>query len=370
MSVADTHDPDLFVSTRPIDISGSTEKYDRQVYAEALQQANAESQHSFPVMVDSQHSHTRLFDRNRYSIRSYVPEEEGTGCWDLFRFSEHFSLFIGDCNYRQHKWMSVPDETYFKIRLMRSGLLRRPNGEVLLSSPGGMIAIYPPGTGDGYFIEPGVDCRFIILHCAGTMLTEELGLDLRVAPKPLQLLTRNRLENPYARNLDLTPRLINGLSDMLDARDNYRATVRDWFVEAKAKEILCSILQDLLQQPELNIGANRVSDRDHHRLAEAQDIIRSSLHNLPTIPALARMLGMNQTKLKAGFKHVVGSTIGEFALQQRMQTASRMLKKTRLPISQISQAVGYRHQTNFSQAFKRYYGRLPRSVREMEHEAE
>ncbi len=355
--------PSLFVSTRPIDLTGDTAHFDQQVRAEALRQARTHTSHSFPVIGESRYSHTRLFDRNRYSVRSFVPEDEGSGTWDLFRFSENLVVFVADCRYRQPKWLGVPNEGYFKIRLLRSGILRRPDGRVLLSGPAAMLALYPPQTGDGYTIEPGVDCQFVVLHCAEALLTRDLGIDLPAAPVPLKLLAEDQLSEPYHQVLDLTPRLVNGISDILDARDNYRAHMREWFVEAKAKEILSSVLQDLLRKPELAVGANRISHRDQHRITEAQDIIRSSLHDLPTIPALARMVGINQTKLKAGFKRVIGCTIGEFTRQQQMQIAARLLKTTRLPIAQISQAVGYRHQANFSQAFKRYYGRLPRSMR-------
>ncbi|MSQ97759.1 MAG: AraC family transcriptional regulator [Xanthomonadales bacterium] len=364
-----TSPEDMFVSKQPIDFSGSTEFFDDQVKAEALALARNATHKTFPALGESRYSHARVFNAHRYSIRTYVPEEEGSGYWDLFRLSEKMVVMVGDCSYQKPKWLGVPDEGYFKIRLLWSGSLRAADGKSLLASPGAMLALYPRGTNSGYFVAEGVPCKVVILHCAISMLSEELGIDMdpKTANMPFSLLARGDSADPHLQELDLTPRLVNAMSDILDSRDLYTANLRDWFVEARAKEILAAVMQSLVQEPELAVAANRITRRDRHRILEAQEIVKASLSDLPTISSLSRMIGMNQTKLKAGFKEIVGCTIGEFIKQQQMESAARLLQSTELAISEISYAVGYGHPANFSQAFKHFYGCLPKSVRNRAH---
>ena len=359
----DSPPTDIFVARTPIDFTGETRIFDEQVQQEALAQARVATHREFPLMGESRHSHARVFDADRYSVRSYVPETEGEGFWDLYRLSKNVVVMIGDCRYSEPKWLGTPDQGYFKIRLLWSGKLLTAGGEILLDSPKGMLAIYPGRGVGGYYVAAGQPLKAVILHCRISMLLDELGIDPETAPGLLSKLTDTSREEPLLQEFSLTPRITNSVSDILNDRDLYAANLRGWFIEAKAKEVLASVIQGLMHEPDLEAGSNRITHRDRNRILEAQEVIRANLSDLPTIPALSRMVGVNRTKLKSGFKAVVGCTIGEFTRRQQMETAARMLQTSEQPVGDIGYAVGYRHPANFSHAFKRYFGCLPRSMR-------
>ncbi len=366
---------DIVVAEAPIDLSGTT----REIDAAALVQSQALVGSKERAQSDSARRPlngagasglspnskelTRNFDELRYSVRSYVPKDEGRGYWDLYRVSEDLFVLIADCRYNEAKWVGVPGERCFKIRYLRSGALVGKNGQHYLAGANAMFSCYPGDAGDGYFIPADTACSLVVVQCSTRALWNELGIDLEQAPMPLRGLATDENQAPQARTFEPTAPISRAFADLLDSRDLFAANLRGWFVEAKAREIIASFVQLLLQKPDLRIGNNRLSRRDRHRILEAKEIVLANIDNVPTIPELAHMVGMNQTKLKAGFKEIVGSTIGAFVSRNQMNLAAKMLTSTDLSVSRISQSFGFRHPGNFTQAFKRHLGRAPREYR-------
>ena len=90
-------DQTMFVTENPIDFSGDTDTFDRQVHQEALEQARQGMNRDMPHLGGARHSQARVFDAHRYSVRTYVPEHEATGYWDLYRLSKNLYEMIADC---------------------------------------------------------------------------------------------------------------------------------------------------------------------------------------------------------------------------------------------------------------------------------
>ena len=354
---------DIAVAQAPIDLSGTTLQIDAAARA-ASPAVRLESESSGLATGSSNRmALTRNFDDLRYSVRSYIPQDEGEGYWDLYRVSEHIFVLIANCLYHEVKRVGVPGERCFKIRFLRSGVLVGQNGQHYLAGANAMLSLYPGESGDGYFIPANTPCSLVVVQCSSRALWNELDIDPRQAPMPLKILAGDEDQPPHAQTFEPASPITRAFADILDSRDLFEANLRGWFVEAKAREIIASLVQVLLQKPDLKVGGNRLSRRDRHRILEAKEIILANIEDVPAIPELAHMVGMNQTKLKAGFKEIVGSTIGRFVSRSQMSPAARMLTSTDLDICRISQSFGFRHPGNFSQAFKRHFGRTPRAYR-------
>lgn len=95
-------------------------------------------------------------------------------------------------------------------------------------------------------------------------------------------------------------------------------------------------------------------------LNKAKDIIITSLNNSPTIPELAKLVGINQQKLKKGFKIVYGKTINQFLIQKRMEAAKILLTQNGNSIREVASQVGYSNQSHFSSKFRDHFGMLPK----------
>jgi AraC-like DNA-binding protein len=302
----------------------------------------------------------RTTTNRRAGVREYVAPQEGDGWWDYFRLSDHLSLSITEAAYRRDRWISVEGGSFFKIRVLLAGRLLNRDGSTLLVSPQAHLHVCAGARGGGYKIAGQVPTTLVVLHCGPELLSERLGLALGEAPDPLRALAGPGPAAGVSNRVSLTPELFRAAQWIHASRYSVLPTVRAAYLEALAMEMVCQIVTDLSAGGgALSCGRSLLS-RDRRRVHEARDYLSQHYASPPTIPQLARMVGMNQTKLKAAFKQLLNVTIYEYVLQRRMEVAAQMLVEAELSVAEIAYRVGYDYPANFSCAFKRYYGRLPR----------
>ena len=82
-----------------------------------------------------------------------------------------------------------------------------------------------------------------------------------------------------------------------------------------------------------------------------------------TIEALSKQYLINTSTLKEVFKTVYGLPIATYMKEYRMAQAMKLLRETRIPISEIADRVGYETQGKFSKAFKDVTQMLPTEYR-------
>ncbi|SMR83529.1 AraC-type DNA-binding protein [Aliiroseovarius halocynthiae] len=103
------------------------------------------------------------------------------------------------------------------------------------------------------------------------------------------------------------------------------------------------------------------NDRSAHSdLAyDARNQINQAPEQFQSISALAVQLGTNETTLRRAFKSVMGVTIFEYVLNCRMQAARVLVRDRVLQIAEIAYLVGYSSPSNFTAAYKKYFGHTP-----------
>lgn len=89
----------------------------------------------------------------------------------------------------------------------------------------------------------------------------------------------------------------------------------------------------------------------------------NSLEAPPSIEALARQVGTNSKRLNAAFKHCADMTVFEYLREERMREAYRLLRHSRLSVSDIALSVGFSSSANFATAFKARYDMSPTAFR-------
>ena len=139
--------------------------------------------------------------------------------------------------------------------------------------------------------------------------------------------------------------------------------LRQTYIRAKAQELLCETLLRARPASDRRAGGNRFRQGDIVRLHEARRILASELERSPTIEQLSRMVGINRTKLKAGFREFFGETVQEFRTRARLEEALRLIEETELPMAEIGRKIGFSHPANFSQTIKRHFGARPLELR-------
>lgn len=84
---------------------------------------------------------------------------------------------------------------------------------------------------------------------------------------------------------------------------------------------------------------------------------------LPTIESLAQNFGKSARVLNDTFQMEYGESIFSFVLNHRLKAAHETIKRTSVPLKQISTKLGYAHVNHFSAAFKKKFGYSPGALR-------
>lgn len=84
-----------------------------------------------------------------------------------------------------------------------------------------------------------------------------------------------------------------------------------------------------------------------------------------TIDDLCRKFSVSPTYLKTAFRRMYGSSIHRWLIDLRMRQAGEWICCTERPIYQIARDVGYEGMSQFSAAFKKYYGTTPSEFKKM-----
>jgi len=101
-----------------------------------------------------------------------------------------------------------------------------------------------------------------------------------------------------------------------------------------------------------------LSKWDLPKILQAREILDETYADPPTILELAKRLGINQQKLKNGFKTVFNVTIRKYLINLRLEVAIQLFSED-LTVKEIAEKVGYTNSSYFSKRFKEKYGVLP-----------
>lgn len=101
---------------------------------------------------------------------------------------------------------------------------------------------------------------------------------------------------------------------------------------------------------------------DRERILFARDYLVRHIENPPSLPELARLAGINEFKLKNGFKEIFDQPVFAWLADFRLEAARAELIKGNRTITEIAFELGYSSPQHFSAAFKKKYGVPPRKI--------
>ncbi len=142
----------------------------------------------------------------------------------------------------------------------------------------------------------------------------------------------------------------------------YDGKIRRLFFEAKSLELVTLKLAELEQNYRRDVSED-MNRKDLDRAREAYHVLLSNLDNPPSLVDLSRTVGTNRNKLNQGFKQLYGNTVFNVLRNARLFKSWSLLKQTDLSLSEIARSVGYNNQANFSTAFRKQFGKTPKTVR-------
>ncbi len=105
-----------------------------------------------------------------------------------------------------------------------------------------------------------------------------------------------------------------------------------------------------------------ISKEEQERLVYARELLLLRLSHPPTIRELSLLIGLNEFKLKDGFRKLWDTSVMGFVQEQRLEAARTAIYTGGKNISEIAYGLGYAHPQHFHRAFKKRYGVTPKSL--------
>ncbi|MCG8552099.1 MAG: AraC family transcriptional regulator [Desulfobacterales bacterium] len=310
-----------------------------------------------PVKGDS-----NILDRCSYDVRGTMATH------DLVRFFKVKTGLAmsatgsgyGKLSEVEYETLNAPVSFYFILSGRFSIRVRGKAREIDLNA-GSSIISSMPGTTGRITIPPQKALTVVELKMDRTFLHTYLENCIsNVPPEILHLL------DPGKRVIAAQPlsREITDLLVQIVHPPVYTAGVMTLFYESRALDLLALQLESFLRAEKAAPGFD-LSASDVERIHAAHDLLLSEFRDPPTISTLARICGINEFKLKKGFKQTFGMTIFGFIKQQKMKTAWDLIKDDGISVTRAASEVGYTNVSHFINAFRRRFsinpGQLKRS---------
>ena len=170
----------------------------------------------------------------------------------------------------------------------------------------------------------------------------------------------DRLRGPVVECFAECPTGCAAFRSLLDELSDPRLGSRA-LAEAVMKQCLILVMRRLVQQEDRRLPW--LAALEDPRLAQSVEAILENPEAPHRLQDLAALAGMSRASFSAHFINVFGQSPHDFLVESRMRRAAKLLQTTNLPIKTIAAKVGYRSRSNFTRAFKGFYGVVPAGAR-------
>lgn len=295
---------------------------------------------------------------DKFDITRRFPTLFGEGYCRFIELRDGISLDICDFQLHKSRVTEIPDLEhpldfrFFALRDCQSQKIKIGTGEYVLSGSGMSsegISVDRESLRTvvvGIQIIPEVFCSF----------ARDTSGEL---PPELQHLVRRSEQKLYERSGTQTPAMQVAVQQILQCP--YQGLTKQMYLESKIWELAALVVDQEIQinQGGLEMSTLRPSEVDC--IYHAKEILLKHLDNPPSLMALARRVGLNDRKLKQGFRIVFGTTVFGLLHDYRMELAHKLLVEGNMSVTQVAQTVGYASLGSFSSAFRKKFGTSPKS---------
>lgn len=118
-------------------------------------------------------------------------------------------------------------------------------------------------------------------------------------------------------------------------------------------------LEQLTKIENASVKSITLKPKDIEKIHRARYILIFQQENPPSLLDLARQVGINDNKLKIGFRQVFGTTVFGYLHNHRMEIARQLLQDGKMRVAAVANAVGYANPGHFAAGFKRKFGVSP-----------
>jgi AraC family transcriptional regulator, transcriptional activator of the genes for pyochelin and ferripyochelin receptors len=142
----------------------------------------------------------------------------------------------------------------------------------------------------------------------------------------------------------------------------YGESLKRMFLLSKSIEMM--VLQaESFDKANANKKKTLKTEYDKDRILFARDYLMSNMDKPPTLTELSRIAGLNEYKLKRGFKETFDKTVFQYLAETRLDIGRSQLLEGKKPVTEIAFELGYSSLQHFSAAFAKKFGMPPSKVK-------
>ncbi|MBE9079849.1 helix-turn-helix transcriptional regulator [Romeria aff. gracilis LEGE 07310] len=197
------------------------------------------------------------------------------------------------------------------------------------------------------------------VHIEPVLFETLVGEQLNALPPSLRRLVQNSQPSciDFWQVCPITAAMQSAIYQILNCP--YRGLTQWLFWESKVLELIALRLEQVSQINQAASSGLRPDEID--RIHQASEILQQRLAEPPSLLELARLAGINDHKLKVGFRQVFGTTVFGYLRRHRLEQAHQLLQERQISVSAAAAAVGYSSQGHFAAAFRKQFGFNPKN---------
>lgn len=298
-------------------------------------------------------SHMTLYEPLDDEQRFELPKMFGKGTIERMQIRKGMEIIISDMELAQNLSAHIEEDCgIFELNYFLSG-------ETVFNYKDQQITIVEPTSNVCYFHDMKV-------HFETKANTHCHLVEIRMSPENLlhyfdreedkeEIRHILQQKKGWIQSYQLSPMIKKSVFEILHCP--YKGALKKIYFEAKAMELITLFFQenDLLfpaAEPSLH-------PEDIEKLKWARDIVLSRLEEPYSIPVLAKKVGLNEYKLKNGFRQLFDTTVFGLIRRRRMEKAAWLMEREGVNVSETAVMVGYSNVSNFTVAFRNHFGCNP-----------
>lgn len=162
-----------------------------------------------------------------------------------------------------------------------------------------------------------------------------------------------------AAPMAITPRQLSLIHDI--AHCGFTGHMRQLFLESKIVELF--LFQAEQAESLKGMKPVQLATADIDKLHAAKSFIRQHMFEPLSLRQVSRESGLNEFKLKKGFRELFGTTVFGYLTELKMNYARQLILNSSCTILEAAYSVGYSEPYSFTRAFRKHFGYLPSELK-------
>lgn len=199
--------------------------------------------------------------------------------------------------------------------------------------------------------------KFFEVHFTTKFFFELAKDSSPVLMKFAEKIAGNNISELSNKNLPITFSMHQCINEILHCR--FTGGLKLLFLQSKCIELLALQAQAYEDADNNSSFITCKSDYDKDCIHFAREYLLQHAQKPPSLQELAKISGINEFKLKKGFKEVFDNTVFGYLSDYKLLQAKELLLSGNIPVKNIADELGYSSVQHFSNAFRKKFGTPP-----------